>query len=166
MFSWVNRNWPTIKLKHDQSNAHEVEHRVYESIYLICTHYGQPRISNTADTPNPRSNQAYNACGCKCFFHYKWFQGGFYLLNYKNEHWESHPNQRKVTEDERVEIEKLFRINVPFRNIRSEAKDTTNKHLSDYDLRNIASKQKKRDRPKVSPEKDIETEAWRYLMMI
>ncbi len=31
------------------------------------------------------------------------------------EHWESHPNQRKVTEDERVEIEKLFRLNVPTR---------------------------------------------------
>ena len=95
------------------------------------------------------------------------------MFNYKKdhcnhpetkEHWESHPNQRKVTEDERVEIEKLFRLNVPFRNIRSEAKDTTNKHLSDYDLRNIASKQKKRDRPKVSPEKDIETEALKKLL--
>ena len=100
------RNCPKIKLKPDQSNAQEVEHRVYESLYLICTHYGQPRISNTADTPNPRPNQAYNACGCKCFFHYKWFQGSFYLFNYKKEHcnhpetkehWESHPNQRTLT---------------------------------------------------------------------
>ena len=169
----IKRNCPKVKLKPDKSNAHEVEHRVYESLYMTCIHYGQPRISNTNDTANQRPNQVYNACGCKCFFHYKWHEGSFYLFNYKKEHcnhpetkehWESHPNQRRVSEEERVEIEKLFRLNVPFRNIRSETKDTTNKHISDHDLRNIASKQRQRDRPKVNPEDDVETEALKKLL--
>ena len=58
------------------------------------------------------------------------------------EHWQAHPNQRRVTDIEREEIEKLFRLNVPFRNIRSEVTDSTGKVLTDNDLRNIALQQK------------------------
>ena len=61
------------------------------------------------------------------------------------EHWQEHPNQRRVTDIEREEIEKLFRLNVPFRNIRSEVTDSTGKVLTDNDLRNIALQQKQRN---------------------
>ena len=128
------RNCPKIKLKLDNSNAYDVEHRVYESLYLTCIHYGEPRVSKTFNSAHPRPNQTYNACGCKCFFHYKWYDGSFYLYNYKKEHrnhpetkehWESHPNQRKFTEKERADIEKLFNLNVTSQNInRTEVRDT------------------------------------------
>ena len=109
------RNRPKIKLNRDLSNTYDAEHRVYESLYLICTHYGQPRI-RTNENQNPRPNQVYNACGCKCYFHYKWRNGSFYLFSYNKEHlnhpvtkehWQEHPNQRRVTDIEREEIEKL-----------------------------------------------------------
>jgi len=38
------RNCPKIKYKLDHSNAQEVDLQVYESLYLICTHYGQPPV--------------------------------------------------------------------------------------------------------------------------
>ena len=38
------RNCPKIKYNFDHSNAQEIDHQVYESLYLICTHYGQPPV--------------------------------------------------------------------------------------------------------------------------
>ena len=38
----------------------EVEHRVYESVYLFWIHYGQPQISNTADTATGRTGKQFD----------------------------------------------------------------------------------------------------------
>jgi hypothetical protein len=59
------------------------------------------------------------------------------------EHWEAHANQRRVSNIEREQIEKLFRLNVPFRNIKSEVKDSFGKVLNEIDLRSIIMKQKR-----------------------
>jgi hypothetical protein len=163
----VKRTCP--KLKEDEDGY---ESRVYERLYYTCIHFGKPRISKT-ENANSRTQQVYNACGCECFFHFKRNNGKFYLFNHKRdhcnhpvtkEHWESHPQQRRVDTTERVAIEHLFRLKVPFRNIRNEVKDTTGKNLSDHDLRNIANKQKKADQPKVNPGEDLETEALKILI--
>ena len=106
----VKRNCPKVKLNADKSNSRELSNRVYESLYYQCIHYGEPR-ANCHTVDNSRPNQSLNAVGCKCFFHYKWSDGKFYLFNYNKNHlnhpetkahWETHPNQRKVKDADRI----------------------------------------------------------------
>ena len=63
------------------------------------------------------------------FLLYKWFNGQFYLHNSNlkhlnhpetKAHWDSHPSQRRVTDEERSEAEKMFRLHVPFRILKRE----------------------------------------------
>ena len=56
------RNCHKIKLHNDKSNEYEVENIVYESLYFVCIHYGQPRVMKSDSLPSSqRTQQAYNA---------------------------------------------------------------------------------------------------------
>jgi len=153
----TRRNCPL--LKSNDSNADEMQSRVYKELRFECIHYGDPRQYEQTDGSRP--NQKLNAIGCKMFLHYKWFNGNFYLhnsnlkvtklvakmfclkryifLNFKHlnhpetkEHWETHPSQRRVTQEEREEAERLFRLHVPFRDLKREMKDITGKKFFDF----------------------------------
>ena len=89
------RTCPKIRLETDKSNENEFVHRVYESLYYGCIHYGQPRVTKSDSIPSlQRPQQVYNACGCKCFFHYKWKNNNFFLYNYNKEHL-NHPETKE-----------------------------------------------------------------------
>ena len=66
------------------------------------------------------------------FKSYKWFEGEWYIVNYNLNHlnhpptkeqWESHPSQRRVTKEERIECLKMFSFHVLFRNLTREMKE-------------------------------------------
>ena len=127
----TRRNCPLLK-PHEIIEA-EVG-RVSSELRFECIHYGEPRLKD--ETNGTRPKQKLNAIGCKMFLHYKWFNGNWYLhnsnLNHLNhpttkEHWDSHPNQRRVTSEERAEALKMFRLHVPFRDLKREMKLITGK---------------------------------------
>jgi hypothetical protein len=143
------------KLKPHEDGA---ENRVYERLYYTCIHYGQPRVSKTENPQRPQ--QRYNACGCECFFHYKWLNGQFFLFNFNKyhrnhpetkEHWQSHPQQRRVDSTEPTVIEDMFSLKIPFRYIKAKVIDLTGKNLSDNNLRNIEMKRREKNGSKVKP---------------
>ena len=121
------------KLNEEFSNAEQVKSQKYESIRYECIHYGMPR-PHKYQTTGSRPNTVSNAVDCKCFYHYKWNVDHFELFNSHKkhanhpetqQHWESHPNQRKLSVEEREKLAAMFKLEAPFRNITRAMKELT-----------------------------------------